>query len=66
MVKRHTCCSGGADLVTSSCLEEEASIALELLLEIMVAEVDATDLLIFCSILYSDTLVPWVAQFNRL
>ena len=62
MVKRHTCCSGGADLVTSSCLEEEASIALELLLlEIMVAEVDATDLLIFCSILYSDTLVPWVA-----
>ena len=40
---RHTCCSGGADLVTS-CLEE-ASIALELLLlEIMVAEVVATDL----------------------
>ena len=57
-----TCCSGGADLVTS-CLEEEASIAVELLLllEIMVAEVDATERLIFCSILYSDTLVPWAA-----
>ena len=46
----------------TSCLEEVSMAAeLLLLLEIMVAEVDATDLLILCSILYSDTLVPWVA-----
>ena len=45
----------------TSCLEEVSMAAELLLLEIMVAEVDATDLLILCSILYSDTFVPWDA-----